>query len=555
MNAGHEDPSDDEAPPPQRGARTPAEKAGATPLDPERFRVNVGMPVGQRQRELLAEPAVEDEAGPVVRRRNRVGKGSARGTSTTSSTGGKWFVAASVVAVVGAAAILIALLTDDRVEAAAPNPPALVAATPVLSARRVPELLTRPVAARNLQAAVAPVLAAAPSDTCLGVQDGANLVAAQNPGLAVIPASNLKIVTAAAALGLLDPQQRFTTTFVTDGAPTDGKTVKGNLYMVGGGDPLLSTSAYLSQLPNGRQPATDMEAVADQIAATGIREVTGSVVGDGSRYDDVRTVEGWPARYLTQGQVAPLSALVVDDTWSATTGPGSTDPALHAAGVLTELLEERGVTVAGAPQTGVAPQGAAPLTEVESAPLAEIVAEGLTFSDNTTMEMLVKEMGLQDSGSGSTAAGLDAIEGWLTDNGYPTDGVVLDDGSGLSEENRVTCALVSQVLQGGGADGTLANGLAQPGQPGTLDDRLVDAAIRDRVRAKTGTLRPVTALSGWLRTDSGTDLAFSFIENRPGAQVTVADTALQTKLLQAMLSYPQRPDMASVSPAPAVAPG
>ena len=173
----------------------------------------------------------------------------------------------------------------------------------------------------------------------------------QKEGDAVIPASNLKLVTAAATLELLDPQSRFTTSVATDGAPTDGKVVRGNLYLIGGGDPLLSTSPYLSQLPNGEQPSTDMAALADQIAATGIREITGSVVGDESRYDDVRTVEAWPQRYLTQGQVAPLSALVVDDTWSAGAGPGA-EPAVHAAAVLTELLADRGVQIAGAPPSG-----------------------------------------------------------------------------------------------------------------------------------------------------------------------------------------------------------
>lgn len=547
------DDADDEAPPPERAPRTPAEKAGATPLDPERFRVNIGMPVGQRQRELLTEPAGDAEVDPVIRRRRTAGTAKA-GPPGAHSSSRSWFLASAILAVLGVAALVFAAVTDDDVLASPSVPPPLVAATPVLSARRVPELVARPVAARNLQAALAPVLGAAPPETCLAVQDGANLVASQKTDLAVVPASNLKIVTAGAALALLDPQQRFTTTFVTDGAPTDGKVVKGNLYMIGGGDPLLSTSRYLSQLPNGRQPSTDMAAIADQIAATGIREVTGSVVGDGTRYDDVRTIEAWPARYLSQGQVAPLSALVVDDTWSAGSGPGAGDPALHAATVLTGLLEDRGVTIAGAPQSGVAPSGAAPLTEFDSAPIAEIVDEGLQFSDNTTMEMLVKEIGLQESGTGSTAAGLEAIEGWMAGSGLPTDGVVLDDGSGLSEKNRVTCALVSDVLQRDGVDGVLANGLARPGQAGTLDDRFQEASLRDRLRAKTGTLRPVTALSGWLDTTSGADLAFSFIQNRPGAQVSAADTALQTRLLESMLTYPQRPAMEDMSPGPTEAP-
>jgi D-alanyl-D-alanine carboxypeptidase/D-alanyl-D-alanine-endopeptidase (penicillin-binding protein 4) len=543
---------DDEAPPPaSRAARTPAERAGATPLDPERFKANAGMPMVQREREIVGRiPDEEVPVAPVVRRR-RSRPAAAPRRAPRSARG--FLVAAAVLAVVGLLTLAVAWFTDGEQQVAATTPPELVATTPVLSARRVPELVARPVAARNLRAAVDPVLAAAPPDTCLQVRDGANALLSQKEADAVIPASNLKLVTAAATLALLDPESRFTTRVATDGAPTDGKVVRGNLYLIGGGDPLLSTAPYVSQLPNGEQPSTDMAALADQIAATGIREVTGSVVGDESRYDDVRTAGNWPQRYITQGQVAPLSALVVDDTWSAGAGPGG-DPAVHAAGVLTDLLQERGIQVAGAPASGVAPGDAAPLTEIESLTVAEIVDEALRFSDNTTVELLVKEIGLQASGTGSTAAGLEAIRGWLDASGLPADGVVLTDGSGLSEENRATCALLAGLLEADGPEGVIAAGLARPGEPGTLDDRLLAADLRDRVRAKTGTLRPVTALSGWLRTVPERNLGFSFVINRPGGQITEADTALQGDLLTAMLSYPQTPDPAQLVPAAAAPP-
>ena len=449
------------------------------------------------------------------------------------------------------AALLVAWIAEDDVAVASSSPPELVATTPALSARRVPELVARPVAARNLSAAVAPVLAQAPPDTCVQVRQGPNPLLSQRESDPLTPASNLKLVTAAATLDLLDPAARLTTRVVTDGVPTDGRVVRGNLYLIGGGDPLLSTEAYLAQLPNGRQQATDLAELADRITATGVREVTGSVIGDDSRYDDVRTVPSWPERFITQGQVAPLSALVVDDTWSPAAGPGA-EPAVHAAGVLTDLLEDRGVTVAGAPEAGLAPPDAAPLTEIESLPIAEIIDEALRFSDNTTVEMLVKEIGLQTAGTGSTDAGLTAIREWLDGSGLPAEGVVLADGSGLSEENRLNCALLASLLEHDGPDGVIAAGLARPGEDGTLDDKLLDEDLSGRVRAKTGTLRPVTALSGWLRTVPEADLGFAFLITRPGGQVTAADTALQADLLQAMLGYPATPDPAQLAP---LAPG
>lgn len=541
---------DDESPPAPREARTPAERAGATPLDPERFKANAGMPVVQRQREIVGQVPVEDvPVEPVVRRRRSAGPAA---SPRRRGSGRGWLVAAAVLAVLGMAALVLAWVTEPDTEVAAAAPAELVAATPVLSARRAPELTVRPVAARNLRAAVEPVLAAAPPESCVQIRDGANALVSSNDAAALVPASNLKLVTSAAALALLDPASRFTTSVVTDGAPTDGRVVRGNLYLVGGGDPLLSTPEYLAQLPNGVQPSTELEALADQIVATGVREITGSVVGDGSRYDDVRTVAAWPERFVTQGQVAPLSALLVDDTWTAASGPGG-DPDQRAAATLTQLLSERGVEVAGAPAAGTAPASAAPLTDIDSLTVAEIVDEGLRFSDNTTMELLVKEIGLQTSGTGSTEAGLAAIREWLASSGLPAEGVVLDDGSGLSEQNRVTCALLSSLLAEDGADGVIAAGLARPGEDGTLDDKLLAQDLRGRVRAKTGTLRPVTALSGWLRTVPERELAFAFVINRPGGQVTESDSALQEDLLQAMLAHPEQPDLAQLVPAPPVA--
>src|SRR5690606_38307610 len=120
----------------------------------------------------------------------------------------------------------------------------------------------------------------------------------------LMPASNIKLLTASAVLDLLGADTRLSTRVVTDGAPTDGSVVRGNLYLVGGGVPLLTTDGYRSRLPTGKQPVTDMDDVADQIAATGITQITGSVVGDGSRYDAGRTTPSWPERFFTQGQVA-----------------------------------------------------------------------------------------------------------------------------------------------------------------------------------------------------------------------------------------------------------
>jgi D-alanyl-D-alanine carboxypeptidase/D-alanyl-D-alanine-endopeptidase (penicillin-binding protein 4) len=383
----------DESPPTSQPGRTPAERAGATPLDPERFKANAGMPVVQRQREIVGRiPEGEAPVDPVVRRRRsrpRHGAPTPRSARVRRRCG----------AVLGGSPEWLV----HRGRPGRRHPPSELRPTPVLSARRTPELLARPVAARNLRAAVDPVLAQAPPDTCLQVREGANALVSQREGDPVVPASNLKLVTAAAALDVLDPDSRFTTRFATDGAPTDGTVVRGNLYMIGGGDPLLSTSGYLAQLPNGEQSATDMDVVADQIAATGIREITGSVVGDESRYDDVRTVDAWPERFIAQGQVAPAVGAARGRHLERGRGPGG-DPATHARRAL-DLLEER----VGSPAlSSVHPSHAAACSpRWISLTVAEIVDEALRYSDNTTAELLVRRWACVLR-HGSTGAGLTA---------------------------------------------------------------------------------------------------------------------------------------------------
>lgn len=456
---------------------------------------------------------------------------------------------ATALAVGGLGVIALAVVTEPEPEIAVGARHDLSATTPVLAARRVPAVLSEPVAARNLRAAVQPVVDASPEESCVRVDDRGTPVVLSRTEEPLAPASNLKVVTAAAALDLLDADERLVTRLATDGAPTDGSVVMGNLYLIGGGDPLISTAEYLEQLPNGVPPATDVVAIADQVVAAGVREITGSVVGDESRYDLARTVPAWPERFLTQGQVGPLSALMIDDGWRPGLGP-TDEPAVHAAAILTDLLEERGVTVAGPPAAGVAPPDAPVLAEVPSLTIAELAQQTLRFSDNTTAELLVKEIGLRHGGVGSTGAGLDAIRGWLDGRGLDADGVVIDDGSGLSEASRLTCDLLTAVLRQEGPEGVVAAGLAVPGQDGTLRDRLTAPPLGERVRAKTGTLLSVTALSGWLGTDGGRQLDFAFVINTPGREVSAAELGLQEQLLAAMVDHPRAPAAEQLAPLP-----
>ena len=131
----------------------------------------------------------------------------------------------------------------------------------------------------------------------------------------------------------------------------------------------------------------------------------------------------------------------------------------------------------------------------------------------------------------------------------------MTDGSGLSGDGRVTCRLLTSLLVDEGPSGTVADGLARPGEDGTLDDRMLAEPLRSTVRAKTGTLRDVTALSGWLHTEGERDLAFAFLINTGDRQVRAQDLRLQEQLLQAMTGHPKSPPLDELAPRPPVPSG
>ncbi len=537
-----------EEPPPPTRDQTPAERAGATPLDPDLFRATAAQAAAQAVPKQQRNMSAEGTEIAVVRRKSRQRHRSLESSRSQSKRASRpWMIAAGCTAAF--ALLLAAVGYSQQVDtpiAAASGPP-LVASTDVFSARRVAEAVVRPVAARNLDSALRPILAKAPASTCLQIRDSNNPVFSYQVSEPLVPASNLKLLVAAAALDRLDPNSRLSTKFVTDGKATDGSTVQGNLYMVGGGDPVLSTASFAGRPDRAGQAFTDLDKVADQIYDTGIRTITGSVVGDETRHDGVRSVESWPDRYTTQGQVAPLSALLVNDGVDGS-GTVVNDPTLHAAAVLTELLRSRGVTIESDPSVGVAPKSATELMQVESPTVSQLVTDAVRFSDNTTTELLVKELGLSAGGTGSTAAGVGVLQEWVAASGLPSEGVSFVDGSGLSPDDRVTCAFFSALLASEGSEGEIATSLAVPGNPGTLDDRFLSEPLRSSLRAKTGTLLQVTALSGWLATTAEKNLGFSLLINTGSRNVNAADLNTQREVLQAMLSYPDAPALDTLVP-------
>jgi D-alanyl-D-alanine carboxypeptidase/D-alanyl-D-alanine-endopeptidase (penicillin-binding protein 4) len=396
-----------------------------------------------------------------------------------------------------------------------------------------------------------------PGASCLTVHAGGREIYASNPTLPVSPASVEKLLTADAALTVLGPDTTLHTSVRVEGDVTDG-VVDGNLTIVGGGDPLLMTDAYAQSFRHTPTERTSLESLADRIVAAGVREVRGSVVGDDSRYDSVRYLSVWPARFVTEADIGPMSALTVDDGFEAfppspdlrvPKETAAADPAALAATRLTEALATRGVTVMGPATSGRAPEGANEIASIDSAPIKSIVEEMLRESDNEAAELLAKEIGLQKSGAGTTEAGVAAIGEVLRASGLPTDATTQVDGSGLAVQDQETCGLIQALLDKASPTSPIAAGLPVAGETGTLEKRFLDSPAAGRLRAKTGTLNQVTALAGYIDTVPGAALSFTYILNVTApAKVTADDVALQEELGSILVTYPEGPDLAKLGP-------
>jgi D-alanyl-D-alanine carboxypeptidase/D-alanyl-D-alanine-endopeptidase (penicillin-binding protein 4) len=449
------------------------------------------------------------------------------------------------VAAIGAAVGAVVLNQDDPAAAAGVTD----ATTPVLSARRAPEIVAAPVADRRLTADLQGWVAQSSPSSCLVVRAGNRPLYGHNADTPLVGASTQKVVTAAALLLASGPDARLSTVAGTTAPPAAG-VVAGDLFLVGGGDPLLATPGYVGSLPHGQVVVNDPAKLADAIKAAGITRIEGAIVGDDSRYDTERFPPSWPSRF--QGtEAGAVSALSVNDS-NNTLGldPPPADPATNAAAVLRQLLVDRGVQVGGPARSGTAPDGLTTVAELPSPTVREIVTEMLTESDDDTAEMSFKEVGLQKGGAGTWAAGATATNMLLADAGVPLQGVQIVEGSGLSSDNRITCSLIVNLLTHPETGPTLVEGLAVAGETGTLSDRFEGTAAQGRLRAKTGTLNQVTALSGRVDTVQGGTLTFSYITNvSDGETIDADDVARQNGLADILVRYPRGVDLNVLLPA------
>ena len=349
---------------------------------------------------------------------------------------------------------------------------------------------------------------------------------------AMTPASTTKLATGLAALAVLGDDARFTTKVVRGAAP-------GSIILVGGGDPTLAVNPFPARdYPRPAALASLAASTARALKTQGRRTV---VLGyDTSLYTGPGLAPGWPADYVTGGDVTPIVSLEVDQGRLTAAGkpedsddpynlsPRSEDPAGMAAGAFAALLTADGIAVTGSPRPQAAPaRSEVTLASVASPPLSEIVAQMLGESNNVIAENLARQVAVATGQPASFSGAARAVITELRRLGIAT-GIHLVDGSGLSPQDAIAPVTLVKVLELA-ADRpryrALLAGLPVAGFSGTLSAGEsvfsgISGAALGSIRAKTGNLGTVAALAGLAYDKSGEVLVFAFMADQiPSAGV------------------------------------
>ncbi|WP_323959959.1 D-alanyl-D-alanine carboxypeptidase/D-alanyl-D-alanine-endopeptidase [Arthrobacter sp. JZ12] len=331
-----------------------------------------------------------------------------------------------------------------------------------------------------------------------------------------LPASNIKLLTAAAVLAKVDPEKRLETTVHTGGTAADNV-----LVLRGGGDVLLGSGESNPDAVIGR---AGVATLAEQTAAALDDEGAYRVVLDDTLFAGPVLNASWQLGDVQAGEIAPIYPLAINSAWldeSKQSGARAQDAGLAAAAVFREALIAKGVEVAEGIERQAVPDGSAVVASVESATVEEQVEHMLLTSDNYLAEVLARVAAAESGRPASFGGGLETIAEVIASLEVSTEGMVLGDAAGLSPRNRVSPRQLADVMRtvlrtDNRALRHLLHGLPVASLSGTLAERYDDAdapafAGAGLVRAKTGTLNAVTALSGHVVTADGRLLVFSFI--------------------------------------------
>jgi serine-type D-Ala-D-Ala carboxypeptidase/endopeptidase (penicillin-binding protein 4) len=433
--------------------------------------------------------------------------------------------------------------------------------------------------------------------------DRSEMVYEKNSHRLLIPASNNKILTVAAALTKLGPGYRFKTSIWADG-PVAGGVLEGNLIIDGFGDPSSS-----SRIPP-KDPFPAFRSWAEKLKQQGIHAIAGDIIGNGTAFEETEYGRGWEWDDLAEGYAAPVSALQFNENLveleispnlkaeefaflkmtpiadslavinrivtaaaggaariemqRSRSGPGITatgtipqngaaithtvavqTPIRYYLSALKQVLSEEGIDTsrcAIGERGSARPQTARLLWVHTSPPLSELTAPLLKMSLNLMAESLARALGLEFRSEGSFSKGKEIVEESLLGMGISKETYSYADGSGLSRLNLASADALVRILGSLHRSPQFAlfyEALPIAGVDGTLAARMKGTRAEKNVRAKTGTLAHVSALSGYVQTADKELLAFSIIANNFLTDKNAAEQ-LQDKALQRLARFSRK---------------
>jgi D-alanyl-D-alanine carboxypeptidase/D-alanyl-D-alanine-endopeptidase (penicillin-binding protein 4) len=199
-----------------------------------------------------------------------------------------------------------------------------------------------------------------------------------------------------------------------------------------------------------------------------------------------------------------------------------TDPPLLLSKVINEKLKASGIKISGNPTTvraehNLKPEKIVTVTETTSPPLADIINVLNHESVNLFAEHLIKELGKNFKNNGSTASGAEVVIDFLKNSGIDTNGMFIEDGSGLSPLNAINTRELVRLLvymkNRGKYFPEYYLSLPDAGKNGTLKNYFKDPVFDSRLKAKSGSMTRVRSFAGYFTTKSGKNMAFSIIIN------------------------------------------
>ena len=335
--------------------------------------------------------------------------------------------------------------------------------------------------------------------------DTGQIVFEKNKNALLCPASLTKILTTAASLHYLGPDYRFKTKIFHTGDYSEG-IIHGDLFIKGYGDPVLVEERVWQAV--------------EALKRKGLKKVLGKVCYDTTFFDTVSINPFWK-NVSRKSYFAPSGALSVNFN---TTRQGNDyiavqDPGSRAASLFQRLLQEGGISISEQPVQATVPAGASLLLEMESKALSLIIGDLNRYSNNFIAEQLVKTIAAEKAAPpGTTETGLALLGLYLFQTfGIKVEAYTLRDGSGLAYDNRLSPNQIVTVLRHCAADFTIGpeflTSLKRPAYDSKEGTFFKSPALTKTIRVKTGHLKGVNGLAGFLHTAEGRTLCFCILLN------------------------------------------